>query len=293
METKKKTLKSQLYTLAKIAITIALLYFVFTKIPFQKVWLVLKTANPIWLIGSLVCFVGSQWVSAKRLLKVFHVVEFHITNTLNNILYLVGMFYNFFIPGGIGGDAYKVYFLNKKYEWNTKKLSAAVLLDRFMGLTAIGILVVILSAWIPYVKAQKLLWMLPLLLVLGIVAAYVFVKRMFPSFHKVFTVTLLQSVVIQLLQCLCVVFILMSLNAQSNNYILYVLVFLVSSVLSIFSFSGIGIRELVFYQAATFFVFDETIAVTIGLLFSFMTALVSLFGIVFHIKGLDRYVEKN
>lgn len=291
MKPQKKTLKSQLYTLLKIATTAALLYFVFTKIPFQHVWQVLKSANVLWLFVALCCFLASQWVSAKRLLRVFYAVDFKLSEKLNNILYLIGMFYNFFIPGGIGGDAYKVYFLNKNYDWSLKKLSSAVLLDRFMGLVAIGILVVLLSGWVPFVLEHHLLWLLPLLIIGGIVASYIFVKRVFPSYKSIFTITLLQSLVVQLLQCLCVVFVLMSLNDLQTHTVFYVLVFLVSSVLSIFSFSGIGIRELVFYQAATYFVFDSTVAVTVGLLFSFMTAIVSLFGIIFHIRGVERYIK--
>lgn len=291
MKPKKTTLKSQLYTLLKIAITVVLLYFVFTKIPFQKIWQVLKTANLYWLIVSLCCFVVSQWVSAKRLLKVFNALQFQLSDKLNTILYLVGMFYNFFIPGGIGGDAYKVYFLNKNYNWGVKKLSSAVLLDRFMGLVAIGVLIVVFSGWVPYVRENSLLWLLPFFLITGVLVSFIFVKRVFPSLKQVFTITLLQSLVVQLLQCLCVVFIIMSLNKLESHYIFYCIVFLMSSVLSVFSFSGIGIRELVLYQSAVFFVFDSTIAVIIGLLFSFMTAIVSLFGIVFHINGLRHYIK--
>jgi hypothetical protein len=88
--------------------------------------------------------------------------------------------------------------------------------------------------------------------------------------------------------------LLLSISVK-GDYLIYVVTFLASSVLSIFSFSGIGIREMIFYQASTLFVFDSMKAVSIGLLFSILTAFVSLFGIYFHFKksklGLVKKME--
>ncbi len=80
---------------------------------------------------------------------------------------------------------------------------------------------------------------------------------------------------------------------ETDNYAPYLILFLVSSVLSIFSFSGIGIRELVFYQASIIFIFDTTYLVTTGVLFSGMTAFISLFGIVFHFMKPEKYIKES
>ncbi len=50
------------------------------------------------------------------------------------------MFYNLFLPGSISGDAYKVVRLTKDFNVAYKKTTAAVLLDRFSGLLALGLL---------------------------------------------------------------------------------------------------------------------------------------------------------
>ncbi len=42
------------------------------------------------------------------------------------------MFYNLFLPGGIGGDAYKGYVLKKKYEVKTKSVVSILVLDGSM-----------------------------------------------------------------------------------------------------------------------------------------------------------------
>src|SRR6476646_11862338 len=64
----------------------------------------------------------------------------HLPEWRNIKLYWMGMFYNLFLPGSISGDAYKVVLLKKRYDSSYKKTSAAVLLDRFSGLLALGLI---------------------------------------------------------------------------------------------------------------------------------------------------------
>lgn len=272
--------------------TLFLLFLVFAKIPFQEILETLKNANLFFLSIGILTFLLSQWISADRLLVLFNANGFNLDPKSNYILYLIGMFYNFFIPGGIGGDAYKVFQLHKEFDWSVKKLSAAVFVDRFMGLTAIGILLLFFAFFIPFFKEENLIWTLPLLLILGIITSYFFIKHVFQTFLNAYIKTLFQSIAVQLLQCVCIITLLAAVT-DIDSYLLYVLVFLISSVLSIFSFSGIGIREMIFYQASSFFLFDATIAVTVGLLFSALTAFISLFGVVFHLKKTESYVRKT
>ncbi len=53
------------------------------------------------------------------------------------------MFYNLFLPGGIGGDGYKIYLLQKNYQTGTKKIFGAVLADRISGMVALVVLALI------------------------------------------------------------------------------------------------------------------------------------------------------
>jgi glycosyltransferase 2 family protein len=275
--------KKSVFTFLKIALTFVLLYVVFANIPLHQVWGIVQHSNPWLLIIALLCFIASQLVSANRLLHLFIWSGYALSPKTNTILYLVGMFYNFFIPGGIGGDAYKVYILNKDYHWPIKKLTSIIFIDRLMGLIAIGILMLLFCFFVPYFSENNLFWLLLLLLSLEMVFSYFFIKWVFPSFLAITTPSVLKSILIQLLQCICIVSLLSSIS-ETGDYFKYVIAFLLSSVLSIFSFSGIGIREMILYQAATLFDFDAMKAVTIGLLFSMLTAFVSLFGIYFHFR---------
>ncbi len=285
----KTSRKKVLSTIFKISISIFLLYFVFTKISFIEIWSTIKNVKVHFLLLAIIFFLISQWLSAKRLLLFFKISGFNLSDKSNNILYLIGMFYNFFIPGGIGGDAYKIYILNKNFNWSIKTLTALVFMDRFIGLTAIGILISILSYQM--LPISIFIWLIPVVSLAIVSASYLFNRRFFNSFLGVFNKALIVSIFIQLLQISSVVCIIISLD-NPQNFVNYIMVFLISSVLSIFSFSGIGIREYVFYEASLLLLIDSSVAVTIGLLFSIITAVISLFGIFFHFKSPKLFLSE-
>lgn len=277
-----KKQKNPLFIFLKIGVTIALLYFVFSKIPLQEVWKTLQQIHVGYLLLGVIAFMASQFISVVRLQLLFETAVFPLSFVSNLKLYLLGMFYNFFIPGGIGGDAYKVYTLNKSFDWPVKKLSAAVLYDRILGLTAIGILVLCL---LPFTGLQlHISWsiIIPICLILGLTFAIIFSKKIFPTYAATFWKGLSLSLIIQGLQGLCIIFLVLGLGL--NDYLIYVLIFFVSAVLSLFSFAGIGVREWVFYQASILYNFNPDQAVTIGLLFTIISALISCLGIFFHLK---------
>ena len=102
-----------LTTALKTVISLFLIYFIFTKIDFREVLYVLKSANWMWLVAALLLFVLSKFLNALRLNLYFHAIGAPLTHLSNLKLYLLGMFYNLFLPGGIGGDAYKGYVIQK------------------------------------------------------------------------------------------------------------------------------------------------------------------------------------
>lgn len=292
---KNKTLKKTLSTVVKIGVSVFCLYLVFTKIPMTTVWARLEESNKSFLLLSILALFLSQWLSALRLNAYFHAVSFNLSSKSNLILYFIGMFYNFFIPGGIGGDAYKVYVLHKQFDWNAKKLTAALFVDRFSGLTAIGVLLVILAFAFSNTELLPVsLWLYRLLLGIVLMAvvivSWLFTRQLFPSFKAVFTKGLLFSLGIQSLQLLSIALLVYNYEAQEHLFA-YLFVFLVSVVLSIISFAGIGIREFVFYKASAWLHYEAGTSVAIGLLFTFATALISLVGVYFQFRKIP--LEKD
>ena len=121
-------------TALKIIMSAALIYFIFTKLNSTEVFEKLKEVNPLYLVLALLLFVFSKVLAAFRLNLYFHELKVFLTQLNNLKLYLLGMFYNLFFPGGIGGDAYKGYVIKKKFEVETKKVASVLVLDRLSGL---------------------------------------------------------------------------------------------------------------------------------------------------------------
>ena len=283
-----KKLKKILFTSLKIGLSVLLLYFVFRKVPFNDALMLIKNCNFGYLFLALLAFVASQWMSSQRLLQYFRANEFYLKSITNWKLYLVGMFYNFFIPGGIGGDAYKIYVLNKKLGYNTKKLTASVFCDRLSGLMAIVVLLEILC--ISIIPSWWKILVLPTVF-LTVFLGKIILDKIFPTFKKIILKTLFYSVVVQILQLICVYFILNSFASVEDIWI-YFMVFLVSSVLSIVSFSGIGVREWLFMKAAQLYTFSLDVSVSTALIFSVITAVVALVGVIYQLKRIELEVEE-
>ncbi len=109
----KPTAKSALKFLVKIALSALAIYLVFSKIELGEVWSLVRQSNPFYLITAFLFFNLSKFISAKRLLALFRAIGVSISGNYNLRLYYVCLFYTLFLPGGLGGDGYKTFHLNK------------------------------------------------------------------------------------------------------------------------------------------------------------------------------------
>ncbi|WP_392437656.1 lysylphosphatidylglycerol synthase transmembrane domain-containing protein [Cruoricaptor ignavus] len=284
----KQRIKKSALNAVKNLVSLALLFFVFRKIPLKDITDLWRQVNVFYLIPAAILFLISQVISALRLQKFFETADFPLSFRSNMKLYFVGMFYNFFIPGGIGGDAYKVFALNKKFGWNAKGLTAAIFIDRLIGLICICLIICILAIFF-----LPKFWIYEVLLFLiGLAISWFFIKKLFPILSVNFWSGLLYSIGVQVCQLICFALLLKSLGV-SDGYGVYSLVFLLSSVLSLISFAGLGIREMLFLQASKLFEFSPEFSVSASLLFTVITAFFSLFGVYFQAKKLNLQLKSD
>ena len=272
-------------TLLKILFSFVLLYFVFTKIQFKEVWDILKGSNLGYLFIALLFFILSKVLSAFRLNLYIHQINIFLTQLSNLKLYLLGMFYNLFLPGGIGGDAYKGYVLKRKYEVKTKSVVSILVLDRLNGLLLIFVISCMLALFLDEGRLQPYKLLFGIAIGLSILIFWLFNKRFFSFVYPVFWKSLGYSALVQLAQLISVLFILQALDVQGDN-IAYLFIFLISSIVSVLplTIGGIGSREVVFYYGALWLELGENTSVSISMLFFLITAVVSLFGIAYHFR---------
>lgn len=275
-----------LKTTLKFLITGVALFWVFSKISFNDVFLLIKTANYFDLFLAMLLFALSKIIATVRLNLFFSESNIELNFKENIKLYSLGMFYNLFLPGGIGGDGYKIYLINKFRKTGVKPLFNAVLVDRLVGVLALGILVTVL---IPY--ASKFIAYQEFVLILSIVlyfAFYFFLKLFFKNFLNVYSLSLLYSLGVQALQLLCAYFIIKGLG---YNLIIvnYLVLFLISSIVAIlpFTIGGVGAREFTFLIGSSYLSLEADIAIALSLLFYLITAFISFIGVYWVIKPIQ------
>lgn len=286
-EIKLKTRKQRLWNIAKtilkIAVTSVLLVWVFSKVPIELLKFRLFNANYWWMLAALVCYFFSVIVSSWRLLSYFRSIGLNLDRRYNLRLYFLGLFYNFLLPGGIGGDGYKMYLINKTYKIPVKKLFWTVMFDRLSGLWAIGLLTVILISLIPQINIH-------ILIPMGIFGAgsaiyYFIAYRFFRDYTMFFFEGHAKALLLQLLQLLAIVCVLLG-QGFTGKFSPYLLSFLISAIAAIIPITagGAGAREAIFTKLADVFPMDKSLAVFLPSSVYIISLLIALWGVYYVIR---------
>ncbi|MBS9525616.1 flippase-like domain-containing protein [Litoribacter alkaliphilus] len=272
--------KNKLKLIVKLAVTGLAMWLVSTKVDLGEVAVAITKAHPGYLLLALLFFVLSKVVSAVRLKYFFREIDVHLSHIYNFRLYLIGMFHNLYLPGGVGGDGYKVYLLNKESQKPVKKLVSSVLFDRISGLVALIFLALVLS----YISSIRMIFnefeVYGLILLILAYPGYIIItKKLFPGYHKNLYKTSALSLLTQNMQLVCTYFLLRSLGVE-NQILEYQALFMLASIATIvpITFGGIGVREMVFIASYQVLALDKGIGVSFSLLFFAITALVSFSG---------------
>ncbi|MDN5211841.1 lysylphosphatidylglycerol synthase transmembrane domain-containing protein [Fulvivirgaceae bacterium BMA12] len=235
------------------------------------------------LLIALLFFNFSQITSAFRFRTYLTVIDIKLPLWDTTKLYYLGMFYNLFLPGGIGGDGYKIWILKKEFSKSWKSLVLISFLERLNGVAALITLAIAIFSFIPAVK----IWGTPpfaylLLAIIIFPGLYLLMRIMLKKYTQYFITITLQSLLIQALQLICAYFILVALGLESN-FMSYLFLFLISSVAAVIpvTVGGIGAREMVFIYGSTFLPVDTNLAVGFSLVFFLITATSSFSGIFF------------
>ena len=272
-------MKNKIFSILQIVITVFFIYFTVSNLDLSKLFELLNNINILYLIIAASIYFSSQIISSERLRYILNDNKFIISFKQNFTLYLIGLFYNFFIPGGIGGDAYKSFLMNKKFNWKLSKVVKLLFLDRLIGL---GVLCCILIGLYEIIFLKfNFIYLILTLCFLSIIGYYM-VKLIFKN-QNIFWKSFLYSIASHTIQFISLLIILYSLGID-DSYFEIIIVFILSSIFSVFSFGGIGIREYIFLSSASILSFSPELAASIGLLFTISAAMSSLPGLKFIIS---------
>jgi uncharacterized membrane protein YbhN (UPF0104 family) len=197
------------------------------------------------------------------------------------------MFYNLFLPGGIGGDAYKGYRIKKDFGAPVRKVLSVLVLDRLSGLLILFVLACLMLFGLRLEMLEKYNALILFFVPISIMFFFIMTRRFFAYTLPVFWKSIGYSIGVQLAQLVCVFFILKALKID-DDILSYLLIFLASSIVSVLplTLGGIGSREVTFYYGAELLQLQEARSIAISVTFFLITALISLMGIVYHFKKI-------
>ena len=164
-------MKKILVTLIQLSVTALLLWYVFHDAnQRQQMKVALAAADYRWVGAAILAYLIVEIAAAIRWQILLRVQKIRLNLPRLSGLFLIGMFYNQFLPGGTGGDIIKSYLLLKETPEHKAGALLAVVFDRLIGLVALVVITVTLVSLrfdllSRTQETRNLLWLL--LLVLG------------------------------------------------------------------------------------------------------------------------------
>jgi len=270
-------LKAAIRTALKVGFVATALAVVAYQVDLGGIGRRLAAADARWLAAGLLLFNASQAVSAARLARVLR--EYGVTLPYRHHLglYYTGMAGNLFLPGGIGGDAYKVMWLRRQEGGRAAAYVGGLLLDRGSGLAALLCLAAATAVW----WSGQPLWLAALVPVL---AGYAVVVGMFfRRYAGAGGAALLLGLAVQGLQGGAALAVMQGLDvAAAGALSLFLLLFYLSAVAALVpvTVGGAGARELVFLYGLQWAGADPEPGVALALTFLALTVVSALPGLV-------------
>jgi hypothetical protein len=283
----------------KVIVSSVLFYVVLSRTGVRQVFSLLKGIHPYSFISAIFLYLFAQFLSAVRW-KLFLPETLGMRKLFS--FYLIGSFFNTVLPGLVGGDAVKAFYLYRATGRGSLTL-ASIFMDRYIGFVMLIIIcTVVFPFGYSYFHNSPVFWMFPFIVLAFIVTSFLifglrFGKRIqmlsefYDYFHSyrnqknIILKALIISAVVQL-SGFCAVFILalgLGVNIPFLACLIFVPLIIIFAAVPI-SISGIGIREGAFVLLFGLIGIRQDVATALSLSWFLANATGSLTGIIEYIR---------
>jgi uncharacterized protein (TIRG00374 family) len=133
--------KKTIITTLQAFVTLAVLFLVFRD-PQKRHDMAdtIRNADPLWLFAGFACYGIVEMLAGIRWHLLLRVQGIHLGWPRLFMLLIIGVAFNYLIPGGTGGDVVKVFYLLKETPGKRSAALLTVLMDRLVGLMALVLL---------------------------------------------------------------------------------------------------------------------------------------------------------
>lgn len=172
-------IKRIIVQLTKILISLVLVIFLLTKLGIREITFQFASANFWWILVGILIFslsniLGSiQWLLLMRTrgiqIPFFQVLSY----------YYVGLFFNNFLIGYVGGDAVRIYDISKKSGDSTNAIST-VFFDRLIGFVMLTTLALVAGiAWRNIFHSKTIIFVTSIIFICWIISFIIFFNDRF------------------------------------------------------------------------------------------------------------------
>lgn len=287
------------FVFLKLAVSSVLLYLVIAKTGLRQVLETLTSMKPAAFVAAIFLYILAQWFSTLRwrlllpggigLGKLFS-------------LYMIGSFFNTFLPGIIGGDAVKGFYLFRATGRGSLAL-ASIFMDRYIGFV---VLITICAVAFPfgyvYLKGSPVVWILPITILSFVIGSVLFFVlrighriKFFSELYSYFSLyrnqkgvirkAVLWSFFVQFSGILAVYILALGIGQRVPvlAFLVFLPIIILVSTLPI-SISGLGVREGAFVVLLGLTGVRPEAAAAISLSWFITAAVGSLVGLVEYIR---------
>ncbi|NOX19717.1 MAG: flippase-like domain-containing protein [Nitrospirae bacterium] len=301
MERKKNRLP---LLILKAAVSIGLLLLIFRKADLKETIQVVKYINPLYFFLASLCYMFGQFVSTIRwwLLLPEDMKPPELTIKRLYALYLLGSFFNNLLPGIVGGDALRVYYL---YRDETRGGGAfgSVFADRYIGYASLLFLGLLATLFVAgRIENPLIRWLIPAMALLFLLfsvglfgirfakgvkpirAFYEYVDRVGQAPKRLF-IAFWVALLVQVISIFSVYLIVLALNVRVELLELFFFMPVVITVSSIpLSISGLGLREGSFVVLLGMIGIKPEVATSLSLMWFLSYVVGSLPGLPIYLK---------
>lgn len=134
--------RQHLWNIAKIAISIVLLIYIFSTLDVPAFLETIRTAHFAWLMAALITMLTGIVLRAWRWQILLHAIGVYVSLLELTAIYFIGFLFNNLLPSGLGGDAIRMLELHR-HTLRGSDAFTSVIVDRFLGLAGLQLLAII------------------------------------------------------------------------------------------------------------------------------------------------------
>jgi len=168
-----------LIQMTKIVVSCGLIIILMNRIGIVRIVQTLKQVQFFWFLSALILFTMSHFAGSYQWWRMLKAEAVNISYRKTISLYFIGLFFNNFLIGGVGGDFYRMMDM-RRLSRNGAASVSTVFMDRVMGLLVLSSIALFASPYLLFTGKAGSVFLYLYLILLGawiFIFCFFFIRR--------------------------------------------------------------------------------------------------------------------